>query len=288
MQAVAQRGRCAAALLALAACAVADAQAAPVAFGKRTLEIPAPTGFVAVAKISPELLRLSEGYLPAGNRLVEIYLSEDEAAALARGEGAQMQRYFQLQVMRSVDGQPISAEEFSTASKQVEDGIRETIPSLAAEYGDIAAKGNAQVKDAVGVDPGVELGPATYLGAFRREPWGTFFTIALTVASGDAASRSDERTVGASALVLVNHQVLYLYSYNDYGSEADRRWAEGAVSAWADAVRRANADDPAVAREASRSWFDRGGIARSAMVGGAIGFVIALLGFGARRWRKPS
>lgn len=264
------------ALLAASACA----HAAPVQFGARTLEIPAPQGYVPAA--SPELHDVSAAYLPPGNRLVEIYVTADDAVSLQRGEGAAMRSYFQLQVLRSIDGKPISSSDFSANVKQVEDAIRSSMPTLEQQTGEMAAQGNATAKESLGVDPALSLGPATFLGAFRREPWATFFTIAMTVSGEVEGRRTSNRVVGASALLIANHQVLYLYAYNAYDGEADRQWAERSVSAWADAVRRANPDDPQVAKSArSGGVFD--GVARGALIGGAVGLLVALFGAALRR-----
>jgi hypothetical protein len=97
------------------------------------------------------------------------------------------------------------------------------------------------------------------------------------------------RMMTANALVLVDHQLLYLYSYaNDQLPDA-RGEAERSVSAWADAIRAANPDDPAVARQAKPFVAD-GGLLYSPLVpylffGLMAGLVVFAVGWVTKRRR---
>lgn len=262
-----------------------SAFAEPVAFGTRTLEIPAPPGFVTIGKEMPQFLQISQAFLPPDNRLAEIYIAPEDREDLRAAREPPLARYFQLQVGKSVEGKAISADGFAQASGSMESELEKALGSIDEQSKQIAEKGNQQLKELTGSDAQLEFGQIRYLGAFRREPWGLFFTLGseVTLTGTDSGDGETGSVVCAGALVLVDHQILYLYAYADDTGASAREWVQGALSAWADAVRAANPDDPQVAATAvdfgGNESFKTGG----AIVGGAAGLIIALLVASRRR-----
>lgn len=262
----------------LAASALA-ASARPVTFGPRTLQVPEPQGFKAVAQSAPAFMRIAAAYLPASNRLVDVYVKPDAAATLAGGQGVELDQYFQLQVARTMDGIVISPKDFESAKGEIESSIQEAIKDSSKAADQLIRSGNAEVQRATSQDPKLSMSGLQQLGFFRREPWGVFFTVKTHVAS--AAAPQQEDMVGACAFVMVNYQGLFLYSYAHYGSEADRHWVEQSVSSWADALRAANPDDSGLESQAVHTGFDWNRVVKSALlwavIGGLIGFFVTVM-----------
>ena len=217
-------------------------------FGSRSLNIPNPEGFEPLATVSPRYIQAAQAYLPATNRLVEAYASPADTKALAQGQPTSLARYFQMQTSRKAEGVAVSAAEFAEASKEVEGSFEQTLKDSQPLATQLTDQGNAEVKRLTSSDPKIALSGIGYLGAFRREPWGLFFTIKSGLTAEDG---TNQVMVCGGALVLVNYQLLFMYSYSQYRDESDRRWVEQATSAWADAARAANPDDPKVAATAS-------------------------------------
>ena len=258
-----------------------SALAAPVAFGKRTLEVPAPEGFIALANSSPQYLAAAQAYLPPTNRLVDSYAQPKAAAALAAGTPTNLDRYFQLQTLRKVEGVALSSSDFLSARSEIEKSFDQALKDVDVQK--LTTNGNAEVKKQTDNDPQIALAGIQSQGVFRREPWALFFTVKSRVST--ASGSSD--LICAGTLALINHQLMYLNAYSDYNGPADREWVQRAVSAWADAVHAANPDDPAVAAQArSFGSFDWSRLRDKALIGAAIGalfgLAIALL-----RRRKP-
>lgn|GEM_PF-2670011 len=251
-----------------------SAQAQTVAFGSRNLNMPAPEGFVAISKTAPRFLEASEGYLSPGTRLVESYVAADDAKALAAGQSAGLARYFQLQTARKADGVPLSADDFRAASTEIEAKIGKVLSEV--DVGRLSETGNAQAKKLTATDPQVAISGVESLGAFRHEPWGVFFTAKSHVAVGGASEGSD--LICAGALVLINHQLMYLNGYARMHSAEDRRWVEQSVSAWADMVHAANPDDLALAaRRRSFGSFSWKELRDTTLVGAALGLLVGIV-----------
>lgn len=263
--------------LAVAALAVASsASAGPTKFGKRSLDIPAPSGFVAIREELPQIFEFTQAYLPPGNRLVEIYVDEETKAGLQAGSQQDMQRYYQLQVLRQLDGVAISNEDFSSNMAQVEAEIAKVAPSLDKQAADLTRSGNRTVQEKTGTDAQVSLSDVSYDGVFRRESWGLFFTMGSNVSAG---SETPTRLIAGAAIVMVDHQLLYLYCYTDDLGPESRRWAQQKVVAWAESIRAANPDSDGVEAEAQlgASGSSGGGVMRGAIIGALIGAIIGLI-----------
>src|SRR5690242_8817679 len=77
----------------------ASALATTVSIGERNFEAVAPAGHVVTGVYHPEVKRQFEAALPAGARLVELYLAEPDFNELHRGGVPKLDSVFQLQVL---------------------------------------------------------------------------------------------------------------------------------------------------------------------------------------------
>jgi len=250
------------------------ASAAVLQFGTRSLQVPDPDGYAPLSGVAPRYISAAQAYLPSTNRLVEAYATPDQAKELEQGRPAVLTRYFQLQAPRRAEGTIVSETEFSEASKEIEGELEKTMRNSKELADKLTEQGNAEMKRMTTTDPKIALNGTEYLGAFRREPWGLFFTIRSGVSAADG---SHQTLACGGALVLVNYQLLFMYAYAQYHDESDRRWVEQAVSSWADATRAANPNDPALGAKASRGFFG-GGVLRTALIGALIGGLVGLIG----------
>ncbi len=255
------------------------AAAAPYTFGPRTLNIPQPDGYDPASIAKPQLFELGAAFTPATNRLAEFFVASADAEALLSGKIDALPRYFQLQVPRSLDGKPLSVAEFRANSKTIESSLEEAMKQAGNQAKELFKQANANVEQKFGKDPGVSISDVGYHGVFRREDWGLFFTMSSQVAAADSAS---SRMFCAGAVALIDHQLVYFYSYSAERTPADRDWAKRTLNAWVDAVRLANPDDAAVEATAAASSSGSNFWVRTlvfAVFGGLIGVLYG-------NWRK--
>lgn len=254
---------------------VSLAAAAPLNFGTRTLQVPEPSGYLPASVKAPQLFELSTSFVPDTNRLAEFYVTETDSQNLLAGKIALLPRYFQLQVPRAMDGKTISQTEFTANTKDIERALEASMQQAKSTADDLMTKANASVKEKVGTDPGVSVSDIGYHGMFRREEWGLFFTMSSKVG---ATGLPTDRMFCAGALALINHQLIYFYTYSLERTAADREWAKQSLSAWVDATRAANPDDAAVAPSSgSNNLLLR--VLLFAVLGGIVGVIYG-------RWRK--
>jgi hypothetical protein len=220
----------------------AIAGAEPMKFGERSVEIPAPEGFLPVADQAPLLRQITQDFLPPETRLVEIYLTPADLAT-ANAEGATgMSQYAQVQAMRAADGVPVSTEEFAMLHENLRTTIEAEMARIEALAGQMAAKGNAALQEITGTDANVSVSGVRYHGIYRNEPWGLFFTASSDVSlAGTGMETEQARVTSAVGVVLLDQQIVFFSAYDDRPEETARAWVQATVAAWADAARAANA-----------------------------------------------
>lgn len=211
--------------------------AGQVQFGARTLDIPDPPGFVPASQDLPFLIEATQAYLPATNRLAEVFVLPADRDALKAGQQKILERYFQVQVMRPLEGVAISPADFEGLRGQLREGVLAQAPRV--DPSESVRKGNAAMKDS-GSDVQMSISGIGFKGIFRDEATGLYFTSTAEVGIDEADASRKLSMTGSTAIVLVDRQVLFLYAFAVGDDAAAQRLTESSVSAWADAVRRAN------------------------------------------------
>lgn len=220
----------------------AFAIAAPTSFGNRVLEIPAPSGHVAISATAPTVFATIQNYMPPANRLLELYTTPSDADALAEEyegeEEAAMERHFQLMTLHSSDRRLVSAAQF----KALIEGLEEDAASsdLGRQVDEMASKGNAASQQSLGADLNLVISDKRVFGVYRREPWGTFFAAQSSASAGEDPSVN--KFVSAGAFLLVDQKVVYVIAWSTYADAQDLAWTKRALGAWAQAIRAANPD----------------------------------------------
>lgn len=209
------------ALAALFCASVTSALVTDVTIGERQFEGIPPTGYVVTGAYHPEILKIFASALPAGARLVEVYLPKADFDVLHAGGVPKLDRVYQLLVLTATENKLLSSEGF-------------------AEVADAMQKGFAKMPAGT-----------TFAGEQAREPWGLFYGLHF---GGDANQGPTE--VGA-ALVVVNYQLMQLMYYVDTNRPNARDEADAGVAAWAKVLRQANPDAQYLAERAGK--IDLGG-----------------------------
>jgi hypothetical protein len=251
------------------------AGADPISFGTRTLDLPAPEGFVAVSPKAPQYVKLAQAYLPAGNRLVEVYAEPETADRLASGTATSLLRYFQIQTLRSADGKILSSSEFAEGSHTIEAELIKAFGKL-PDHSKELSQGNAAASREAGKTVDVRIGETNYLGTFKREPWAVFYSMRATVGAGDDTPVT---ILNSGAITLINHQFLFLYAYAQETGPESQRWTEAAVTQWADAIHASNPDTVGLEASAEHmsTGIDWGHAARTGLIWGALAGLFALV-----------
>lgn len=250
----------------------ASAQHASVEVGGRKVVVPAPGEFLRSDGISAIMDQATTALLPASNRSLITFSTAEDLERLKKGDAPLQKRSFNIQVVRSIESQEIGEKTFGQMRDQSRAEIERMRATLDAEIKKAMASGNKKLSGQFGADIGLSISDTAVLGFFDEAPSSLGFTMAMNVRSKSEGAVPATKRLVAAIMTPVNGRLLNLYAYSDYAGEADRQWAEKAVSAWRDAIQAAN---PRV-QGPSAGLFDFGRIGTSAMRGAVIGAVVGL------------
>jgi hypothetical protein len=257
-----------AALFLILSC-IAAIEAAPITFGTRQLQIPAPTNFEAIGKRAPQQLLAMQAFVPKSIRNVEMYTTAPVAAQLEHGHRAPLGRYFLLQVNNQDEGKPFSFEQFADKTDQIEAELKRQMQNRHVRDNQYVAQAIAQHGNATAANQALDAS-TEFLGLTRKEPWGIFYAVRFKDSDGG-------ETIAFNAIVTINYQLLSFAVYAPFHGAQDRAWADLALRDWVSAIRSANPDDPAIAATIPKHWTSESFQLIGRAVGALVGVSLALL-----------
>ena len=244
--------------------------------GGRTIKVPAPSGYVRCDGVLASWDSMRENFLPATNRSLAFYGSEADLQKLNEQEMPDVARNLNIQVVRSVESMEVGQRTFAGAKGEMKQGLDELASQLASQVEKLSKEGSARMSKELKVDVALTLSNAVFLGYFQDTDSSFGFTMVIKGSvKTPGLDEKLEPSVVAAVMTPVNGRLLNFYCTLPYTGDgkADRKLAEETVSGWAAAVVAAN---PQIAGPpAKKSLFENS--LKFALIGGAIGGVVALL-----------
>jgi hypothetical protein len=90
---------------------------ATVDIGGQTINIPSPPGFSEISSISPETVNLVQDLVLSTNRLLAVYLSQEDVGKIMQGEPALFEEYMTVMCVRKIERKNYSKREFEELQK---------------------------------------------------------------------------------------------------------------------------------------------------------------------------
>lgn len=214
--------------------------AVQVSIGEESIQVPAPAGFANVTEVSREQFDLFSDMLPETNRLHAVFVSEGDTGLLLKGEEAELDQYFLVQSVKSLDELTLSKSQFS----ELRTILRNEYASTFQKQSNAIAEGAAKVGEALSSRYGTEVefnisGVAT-LG-IDEESVSHIMMSFLSKYDVQAEEESTEHVVAGTMIVaLINGKVLYLNVYRTYQSDEDIQWTRSQAKNWLPFILAAN------------------------------------------------
>lgn len=215
--------------LLLLASTVVSVAAIEVLVGGRTVTIPLPQGFVEATALSKSTREWAESWTPPDNRLLAVYVSEDDAGRIKKKSTPFLQRYMLVQVQRKWEKADVARSDF----KQLQASLRESQETL---YSQVRDKVDQLMSEKVNI----KIGQTLPLGIFSEGEAHTSMS-ALTKNQVSTASGATEYLVaGGTNVINPADRVLFAYVYTVYEDKADLEWVKDISQTWTQDILAAN------------------------------------------------
>jgi hypothetical protein len=196
------------------------AQATPVRIGDTEITLPALDGYRELYGTNPTFDRAVEQFVPPDNRLLAVYVSDADIAAMNADAGAGMKKYLMVQTPKK----PVKIagpEQFNTFKEDIanqigsgaweeDKGVKETFAHV-SEY----------MRSEHQVETELQVGETRFLGKFIDAPDAFGVLMLANYGVTTAAGAQNYPVVAGMSAVNVQGRVLLLFGYSDHQGEAD-------------------------------------------------------------------
>ena len=204
-------------LMLLGSIANAETQNIQIEVGGVKIDVQAPIGFHEISSLSPETRNLAETMTPPSNRLLAIFVSEDDLGRIMKGEAPEFGRYMLLQVFRELENTNISNGQF----RQLVAQIKEQQNTLSKEY-ELSQK--------------MKIGEQVPLGVFFEQSNAIGFASMVKYQAEAEGEKLDYVVAGGTSFIRVKQKVLYAYVYGTYENQDDLNWVRSKSREWVDSL----------------------------------------------------
>lgn len=197
------------------------------------VSLPAPDGFAAPDEATGRVRTLGESMTPPTNRLLEIFVSNDDLTAFGTGKRPSMQRYFLVQTLRQTEAQNLKIADFATVRNllrgQAQEFAKRVTPDI-QKFFDNASPGIGNQLGVSGLS--IKVGEIAIQDVFD-ERQNSISLLALTKYAVQAGNKKlDVPVVMAMTTMLLHGKIVYFYAYSGLKSVADADWVRAQTRAW--------------------------------------------------------
>ena len=261
----------AAVFIAATAGLVAPLRAEPFELGGRTLEIPAPDGYVKVTDDMRKLKRLSDQFVDPLNDPLAFYIPRSSAPVALAGGLPPLDRYFLVKTEKRLRAVTVSAPEFAEMRQRIGAQNKQVFEEARAKLPGYLEQISRNIKREHDMD--VDLGDLRMIPLKPHQDVPVAVAYSMLMAVGRREGKGPTPLRPATVTIMnANGRVIFLYAY---GTQADLAWTRDASASWQAAISSLNPPPPE--RKASGWSMDWAQVGWTALVGAVIGGLTVLL-----------
>ena len=220
--------------------AMAGTQSVTVDVGGTSIVAPAPGGFYEVSEVSAETRQRAEASTPPMNRLLAVYVSQDDFKRVSDGLPAKLERYMFLQVARQIEGMDVTGQVYQEIASEIKKNQPAITEKAKKTVDDLLNDMSGKLSDQTGVSTQLKLGEQLPLGSFLdgQDAFGFGSIVKYVVSMG--GQQQEFLMVGANYFVHAKNKILFAYVFGRYDSKDDIEWARSIGAQWVEAILAAN------------------------------------------------
>lgn len=204
------------------------------------IKIQAPVGFYEISSLSPETRRIVETLTPPTNRLLAVFVSEEDLGRILKGESPVLNRTVLLQVNRELENIKFTNELFLQLVNLIKKQQNTLLSETKSKVNSVLDNAGKTFSKKFDVQLKIEVGEQVPLGIFNDKPK----VLAFASLSKYEIKVEDEKVdlvrVIGSSLILLKGRMFYAYINSDYKTKNDVNWIKSKSKKWADSLLRSN------------------------------------------------
>lgn len=239
------------------------------------IALPAFDGFDEVYGRSPEFDALLKQFVPAGNRLLSVYIHKDDMKNIAANPDAGFTKYILVQTLE----QSVvfwNKEDFQRVKESFVKEMAAIQPAEMPEVGDMMTNISTYISTNYKTDLKVKVGEVRNLGEMASAEDRIGFLILSNYGVTTPEGNMDYPVAAAMMAMNVRDRLVFVYTYLGKSQSAeDIAWVKDTATHFADRMQTVNAEKPAVGADAG-SFLRNLVLILLGALGGIVGVMLVL------------
>lgn len=214
----------------------ADTKNIQLDIGGVTIDVQAPNGFHEISSLSPETRQLVKTMMPPDNRLLGVFVSEEDLGRIMKAEAPELSRYMSLQVFRKLENTTLSNRQFQQLANQLKEE-QNTLLNKAKDKAGLLVEGAAEnISKEYEISLEMRLGELVPLGMFFEQSNAVGFASLAKMEVEVEGEKFDEVVAGGMSFLLARGKLLYAYVYSTYETQDDVNWVRTKSKEWVNSI----------------------------------------------------
>ncbi|WP_417386757.1 hypothetical protein [Gimesia sp.] len=209
--------------------------------GDKTIEVPAPAGYVRVTPEMGDVYRLARSLVDPANDLLAYYIPESDVAAAKAGEIPPLNRTFMLKVNKQLKTAELGTGDFAKLKKGAVEENRKITETLKKQLPDLFDKVNQGISKEFNMDFAMQVSQVVPLDPHYDVPNAMAFSMFVTYNVSAEGEKSDDVVCCTTTFLDADGKVLFLYCY---APQDELSWTQSAAKDWAESVMASNPKPP--------------------------------------------
>lgn len=204
--------------------------------GKRTVRVPAPSGFVEGAERFADLKSRFSVTESPGNEMLAVLLPESIVPLLEKGEIPRFDEWAKISILKTIKEIDVDAASFKDFAEKFEKMTPQLIDEKNPTFKNAVSNARKGLNDLLGNDTVMDISQPKSLGTFDRKA-DTHSTLIVVTLKDALGSRL---LLGTLTLLRVNQRLLFVYTYHEYTKDDDPERVRNFSKKWTTDILAAN------------------------------------------------
>lgn len=212
--------------------ATVPTEAVDTEIGGVKIKIPPPKGFAEISSVSPQLVSMFSEMCPQTNRLLGVFLSEDDIGRVLRDQFPEMRRYMLAQSVTALDSLSFTKYQFAELRKMLREQYDTFFEDKEEYVNSLLDNMENVISKRTGERVGLSIGDIVPLGVESESSTGIAVS-QLTKYQLSVLGKPEDHVVVASFVVtFIKGKVIYLYVFSNFADKVDLNWVRKQADAW--------------------------------------------------------
>ena len=208
--------------------------------GDASVSIPPPEGFTNVREVSEDTFSMFKEMCPPANRLLAVFVTNEDAGRLLRGGEAELDRYMTVQSVSKLEDVTLAKHQFAELRSMLRkeyDSLFQKQRQAIDEAAKTASRGLSRHAE---LDIAMRIGGVVPLGIDAEDASSITMSQLAKFDVSVEGEKSEHISAGTTVAVLAKGKVVYLNVFRTYREDADVAWTRSTAKSWIQQILDAN------------------------------------------------